>query len=381
MTHQLVFPSVWVPLYKSDSKGNVRIWKIEANRTPGTYEVTYGLEHGTMQKTTVKVEPKNVGRSNETSEHDQAYLEAGSLWRKKQDSGYTLHAHARASHLTAAKALLPMLAQSFKNSYKHIAYPCYAQPKLDGIRCVAFIAHGNDTGHLLSRKGKVFKKIEHINRAVYTTLQGYPGLVLDGELFSRSLKFDEITSIVKQAKGVHKNACALEYHIYDCFYSDGQEITYENRLAILKQMLIVWPLVHVEEEPVECEDEVAGLLKKYERLGYEGIMLRNAKGIYEQDRRSPHLQKVKSFIDDEFEIVGGKSGIGRDAGTVIFKCQMSSGATFDVRPMGDKAKRTEYLTNLKNYIGKQLTVKYFELTKDGIPRFPTGVEIRDYEQQ
>jgi hypothetical protein len=26
-----------------------------------------------------------------------------------------------------------------------------------------------------------------------------------------------------------------------------------------------------------------------------------------------------------------------------------------------------------------LTVRYFELTNDGIPRFPVGVAIRDYE--
>jgi len=32
-----------------------------------------------------------------------------------------------------------------------------------------------------------------------------------------------------------------------------------------------------------------------------------------------------------------------------------------------------------NYIGKQLTVRAQELTNEGIPRFPVGISIRDYE--
>ncbi len=369
-------------LYKTDSKGKVRIWEVEYNYIPGHYRVVHGAKGGKMQETTVKVEAKNVGRANEKDEETQAYSEAYSLWKKKQDSGYALSIQPTTSGaVTRAKLLLPMLAQKFQDSYKKIEYPCYVQPKLDGIRCVSHIYENDPRANLVSRKGKEFKLIKHINEAVAEVLANHPELVLDGELFSKSLGFDEITSIAKQSKTVHDNADALQYHIYDCFHLGNNQIPYKDRLSLLSNLLkqCKLPLVLVNTDIVECEDDVAGLLRKYEQLGYEGIMLRNANGIYEQDRRSPNLQKVKSFTDDEFEIVGGKSGIGKDTGTVIFKCSMPNGATFDVRPMGDHAKRSEYLTNLNKYIGKQLIVKYFELTKDGVPRFPTGIEIRDYE--
>jgi hypothetical protein len=42
----------------------------------------------------------------------------------------------------------------------------------------------------------------------------------------------------------------------------------------------------------------------------------------------------------------------------------------------------EYLEELfkrNDLIGKKATVKYFELTADGIPRFPKVIEIRDYD--
>lgn len=35
--------------------------------------------------------------------------------------------------------------------------------------------------------------------------------------------------------------------------------------------------------------------------------------------------------------------------------------------------------NKSKYIGKNLTVQFQNLTDAGIPRFPVGLEIRDYE--
>jgi len=35
--------------------------------------------------------------------------------------------------------------------------------------------------------------------------------------------------------------------------------------------------------------------------------------------------------------------------------------------------------NVSDYYGKWLTVKYQELSKDGIPRFPVGISFRNYE--
>ena len=42
---------------------------------------------------------------------------------------------------------------------------------------------------------------------------------------------------------------------------------------------------------------------KYVEDGYEGLIIRTMKGIYQPDHRSSSLLKFKSFKDDEFEIV------------------------------------------------------------------------------
>ena len=39
----------------------------------------------------------------------------------------------------------------------------------------------------------------------------------------------------------------------------------------------------------------------------------------------------------------------------------------------------EILQNKDDYIGKFATIKFFELTPDGVPRFPYAIAFRDYE--
>jgi DNA ligase-1 len=56
-----------------------------------------------------------------------------------------------------------------------------------------------------------------------------------------------------------------------------------------------------------------------------------------------------------------------------------NGDLFKTRPRGTREERTEYFDNGDDYIGATLTVRYFEMTDDGIPRFPVGIAIRNYE--
>jgi DNA ligase-1 len=146
-------------------------------------------------------------------------------------------------------------------------------------------------------------------------------------------------------------------------------------------------------------------MKFYKKLinkGYEGIMFRNYDMPYEQ-KRSHSLLKYKEFIDDEFIIIGAEEGKGHLAGHVgAFVCKIEDGKVLkdlggkefiyklDKDPRTEKqgkgtvsAKldgKTKYLKHLfenpEEYMGKPLTIKYQNLSKDGIPRFPVGKSIR-----
>ena len=108
-------------------------------------------------------------------------------------------------------------------------------------------------------------------------------------------------------------------------------------------------------------------------------MIRNVHGTYDLNKRSKHLQKFKEFQDAEYKIVGYKEAGGDWQGTPIWICEMEDGRQFNVTPVGDRPSRVEMFQNADDYIGKMLTVKFFELSDDGVPRFGNGIAIRDYE--
>jgi len=132
-------------------------------------------------------------------------------------------------------------------------------------------------------------------------------------------------------------------------------------------------------EECKSHDNLKTFHDKYVEQGYEGLIVRNKKGLYKQKDRSNDLQKYKEFVDDEFEIVDYKAGTGRDENAVIWICKTKEGKTFNARPEGSLDQRRKNYRSGKKFIGKLLTVRYQNLSKDGIPRFPIGVTIRYYE--
>ena len=145
-------------LYKVDTKGKLREWTMHIDGA--SFYAVKGLVDGklTTDKPT-KTIAKNVGRSNATTPEAQAELEAQAKFQKKLESGYAL------DPIDAQKKKFyePMLAHNFKDRQGEIKYPCYSQPKLDGIRCVVRKEGDKLVGR--TRNGKEIECIPHIPKA------------------------------------------------------------------------------------------------------------------------------------------------------------------------------------------------------------------------
>ena len=126
-------------------------------------------------------------------------------------------------------------------------------------------------------------------------------------------------------------------------------------------------------------DHVPMVHKKHVEDGHEGTMIRDKDSVYEVGQRSNYLLKFKDFQTEEFEIVGAKTGHGRDADSVVWVCKTRDGQQFTVRPEGTIAQRAKQYKNREKFMGKMLTVRFQNLTALGVPRFPVGVVVRDYE--
>jgi len=96
------------------------------------------------------------------------------------------------------------------------------------------------------------------------------------------------------------------------------------------------------------------------------------------NKRSYDLQKIKTFSDDEFEIIGIKIGTkGSMAGKATFICELPNKETFDAKMKGNMDELKKYADDPSLVIGKIVTVKYQGYTKYGKPRFPVALRFRE----
>jgi len=370
------------PLYSLNSNGSIQQWSISVENNRIIKE--YGQIGGKMQTVTDIIRAgKNIGKSNETTPKEQAIAEATAQWEKKLKSGYSkTQKDAKAGKVDAkfvTGGIEPMLAHKFRDHEHMIDYPCYTQPKLDGIRCIAIIEMGVAT--LWTRTRKPITGVPHIIRALQRQYPQYDNdtpedrTILDGELYNHAYKdrFEEIVSFCKQVtpKAGHE---VVQYHVYDMV--DG--CLFSERTDNLKNEEIDPPLIAVETTYTLDAQHLVEQFNKHRADGYEGTMVRNADSEYEH-KRSYNLQKIKEFDDAEFLITGVNSGRGRMADCAIFTCANAAGDAFDCKMEGSLDVLKEILKNPKSVIGKMLTVRYQGFTNGKMPRFPIGVSVRDYE--
>lgn len=366
-------------LYGYASNGKLKEWTVSVVEEGDKVhlKIVHGYRGGKKQETLKEIKSgKNLGKSNETTKFEQAQLEADSKWNAQKDKNY--HEDIK----SAEPLKLPMLAHSYDKRGHDLVWPAYVQPKLDGVRCIAHKTDEN-TIKYISRRGKEFSSLSHLDEPIHDMLN--VGEMLDGELFTTQLTFQEITSAVRSEKNLSEKRHLIQYWVYDLPSSKldfaGRNASLIQRYANVRRDSLIVP---VDTYLVQDSSEVFN--KHHPEFigeGYEGTMVRNQSGKYRFNHRSPDLQKIKDFDEEEFKIIGGKEGEGRSAGQCIFECVTEEGKPFWVRCKGTDESREEQLTNLSSYIGKSLTVRFQGYSDGdisyGVPRFPVGIEVRDYE--
>lgn len=380
-----MFPS----LQGEATTGKAKIWSIRVFERDGSgvIETTHGYLDGKMQvNEKVIAHGKNIGKKNETTPLQQAVSEAKASWVKKIETGYAesavaAHALDEPSDLPAiasrSKGIVadvpsPMLAHEYQKRGKGFSFPCYTQPKLDGTRAVGIPNMG-----IFSRLRKTFPHMEHI----LEELNRLPSwVILDGELYTNELTFQEIVGLVKKETlkaGDAEKQLKIKYHVYDLICDKP----YESRLEALRRLLFAYPFQHIVLVPTttcQSETQMKEQHAAFVTDGFEGIMLRSGTGEYKHSR-SVDLLKYKEFFDAEYEVVGFKEGEGQEKGCVLWTCKTEEEKVFHCRPRGTREDRLELFQNGTDYVGKMLTVRYQEMTDDRLPRFPVGIAFRDYE--
>ena len=313
------------------------------------------------------VEAKNVGRTNATTAEQQAYLEIERDFKKQKDKGY-------AEIGQEPEVLpLPMLAHKFSDRGHKVTWPAYAQPKLNGQRML----FDGEKGWSRGGKEIIPECIAHIMEELGQLPEG---TILDGELIlpGNPLLQKTMTAIKKFRPELSPT---LVYWVYDIV---DPSKAFSERFALLRSILPA-DREHVKVTPTNTVENVAGVMSHHEDFvsaGFEGSMVRFDCGGYDIGHRNNQLQKVKDFVDSEFEVVDIVEGGGRFQGVAIFVCKATDTETFTCVPEGDMEYRRNLYANRNMILSttKYLTVRYQELSKDGVPIFPVGVSLRETKE-
>lgn len=413
-------------LYALNRDGTYQVWNVRVEGSEIVVE--FGKENGKMQYKRTKCFAKNIGKKNETTDTEQAVLEAKSKWEKQVRLGYRVSKN----DLTKTQDFSPMLAHDAIKRKNSLVYPVHVQPKLDGVRALVLVgddgvpvfnSRGNKTypvqGQLLDQMSKLAKK---------TGLK-----MFDGELYIHGLSLQKIVSLAKKwrtpeeieceiekdyqsdikrfekainngdefwkdseglehpiTKKPEKNAnkyCGyssldLEYHIFDIpseddtpwMSSDTDKCRFNN---LQKVSEYTWPynlIKVVHGAIVSGEDRVKMLIGEFMEVGYEGVVIRNFHGKYEFGQRSSDLQKWKLFQDGEAKVLDSfedKNGEG------VLLCVEKDGTQFNCKMRGTHEERSQ--ENMKKLIGKHITFTYQARTDDGVPQFPVGKCVREVD--
>lgn len=263
-------------------------------------------------------------------------------------------------------------------------FPCYVQPKLNGIRAL----HQNRI--FQSRGEKLWKAhfFPHISDQIASL--NLASTILDGELYHHTWKLQRINSAV----GVNNNepnsdTASIIFNVFDIVHP---ELSFSDRWMDIRNTIISANLPNVsavDTSYVHDREQLERYFHMCVAQGYEGTMLR-PEGPYifgetpqGTRKNSPYLWKYKSWQDDEFVCVGvtdgeGKASIGIGAlicavNNISNRICASDVVTFKVGTGFDDIERIKYRKHPP--IGKLIRVRYLDLTDEGRPFNPSFLAV------
>jgi len=213
------------------------------------------------------------------------------------------------------KTFKPMLAPNDQPDLDNIQYPILASYKLDGIRCIF------KDGEILSRSLKPIQNKQL--REKFEPLRQYTkdnNIILDGEIYSPDLTFQEITRYVmtqdfEDTKSIKKHGKILtipdhlKFYVFDCVAFEKFQTEFgERSLAVISLVFGFDNIVEVvQNKNLNSKEDIEDYFKISLVHGYEGLILRDHNGKYKCGRgtlKEGLIYKVKPFKTFDAKITG-----------------------------------------------------------------------------
>lgn len=370
-------------LYKRTSTGAIQIWGQQLYDY-GYRSITGQLEGKLQISNWTTTKPKNLGKKNERLAGDQAKFEVDNNYTKKLKQGY----FESIKQVDCGTLIKPMLALNWKDYKDKLAkqkpQKVFISSKMDGGRCLA------KRQGLFTRTGEVIKSCDP--EALIPFFKANPDIVLDGELYNHDdIGFDDIMSIFRRSYNTDEvlntkynrtvskpdrlverlDSNLLKFHVFDYISDDLFEDRYKQLILWFLNLSLEAPLYLVDQTSTMSDNFtfIDNLYRTYLQDQYEGQMIKfNTPYI---NKRTKYLLKRKDWIDSEYTLVDMLEGEGSWSG----KARVAVFDGFNADIVGTYDQCANWLANKEQYIGKPTTIKYYELTEDGAPRFGKVKEL------
>lgn len=398
-------------LYKvSVSTGKMQVWKGWTVRN----EVccAYGQLNGKMQTQSYKAEGKNIGRSNETSNIEQAAVELQAMYESQVSNKHYRTTQEEARKFAESNRE-PRKVTNYKDRYSKMSDKLLTSVKKDGSRACVL------DGVLYSKIGRPEDiKVGHLKRAV-EELHKLGVATFDAEVYAEGLSLQRIRSawlkpvktskeIIKIAKDLAKkkgqevltpdgnielddaikylgynpndDAPKLRFHVFDI--PDTTGIPFERRSeglfdieAEAREAGVIDCFDFLIPEYTTSHEERMKLLEKVCGGGSEGLVHYEPNGVYEFGKRSTNTCKSKPRYDSEARIVKVTSDKSGQGVLHLQACDALGNVKFKAKMKGDAASRAYDVQ--KEYIGEWVTFSYEDLSGAGIPTKPVAERLRE----
>lgn len=259
-----------------------------------------------------------------------------------------------------------------KKKPKHLGVSYAVMEKFDGW--YMYVDHIDGVwGEIKSRAGRVIPSVQHLNVFKKIATERNFRVVFEGTI--PNMEFRELNGIFNRKSKVLEN---VVFKVHDVITTKDEPFN--------KRYLNARVLVSAVDSPVvEIADVLAVSKDKevwesyYEDIlsrGGEGVILKEALGIYQPNKRNHSLMKIKCELTLDLEVVGLVPGEGKYLNTLgALKVREKDGTIHTVSGMSD-SERNGFWSNPDSILGRVVEVKAMARISNGSLREPRFKAVR-----
>ena len=276
-----------------------------------------------------------------------------------------------------------------------VKFPIYISTKFDGIRALVI------DGVVYSRSLKPIRN-KHVQKLFgKPEYNGFDGELIVGDIYAKDV-FQKTTSGVMSEDGTPE----VRFYVFDLWNMPDED--YESRQRVLQDLLLqdstMSCVVYTTIHKCQTVEDLEFFLNHEKNVGGEGLIGRKPDGVYKYGRSTPREQlsiKFKFFEQEEFEVVGftermhntneqkrdelgyaerssAKDGLvpTNTLGSLVLKY---GDDTFNCGTGFDDKLRKEIWDNKELYLGKLASIRYMSVGSKDLPRCPSFIGFRHIE--